>query len=82
MSEIAQLMKVMQQEREAQEKRMQKLIMHLAATPATTTSAVPTVNISRFTPFDSTSELSKDYWARANTFVSANFIPKDNRREQ
>ena len=55
---------------------MQDFIMRLAATPATTTSAVPTVTIPSFTPFESTSELWKGYWARFNTSVGANSIPK------
>ena len=73
-SEIAQLIKLMQEERKAQEKRTQEerevqekrmpnFIMGLAATPATTTSAVPSVSIPSFTPFDSASELWEEHCA-------------------
>eukprot|EP00731_Ephydatia_muelleri_P033139 Em0025g95a len=39
--------------------------------------SVPRATIPSFSPFDSTSELWSDYWARFQTFVNANSIPAD-----
>jgi len=41
-----------------------------------TTSATPT-----FSPFDSTSELWKDYWSRYLTFMTAHAVPDDRKAQ-
>ena len=39
--------------------------------------STPKISFPMFSPFDSTSELWTDYWARFQTFVAANAIPGD-----
>ena len=67
----------MHKEREAQERRMHDLIARLAPTPATATAASTMVSIPSFAPFNSTSELWKDYWARFKTFAGANSVREE-----
>ena len=61
-----------QEAREDADKRFQALLKSSQA--PTTTSATP-----NFSPFDSSSELWADYFARFITFVEANSIPTDKR---
>jgi len=61
-----------------------KAILQLLANPAqsgqvlqpATTSATPT-----FSPFDSTSELWKDYWSRFLAFTRAHAVPDDRKAQ-
>ena len=82
MDEMTELVKMLQEQHqrqmEAQEKRMTELIAtlatsghHAAATP------LPTATTPAFVPFDATSELWKDYYARFKTFAGANSVSDD-----
>lgn len=75
---MSQFVKVFQEQMEAQrlahQKQMDTLIAKLTSTqsPPVGTSSVP-----RFSPFDSSSELWKDYLARFKTFLGANSISEE-----
>ena len=90
MSEVAEFVKVFQQQLELQRQQMEQQrqeadrrfdMLVAKLTPANGTSAVSSpsmlsaASIPSFTPFDSTSELWKDYWTRFKTFAGANSVP-------
>lgn len=70
MTDVTPLIQLMQKQMEAQQKQMETLVNRL--TSPNNTSSIPS-----FVPFDPTSELWKDYYARFGTFAGANSIPKD-----
>ena len=79
---LQQLVELFQRQMEAQNKQLEtqqqqvkELIDRLG--PVLKGQAGTTVSISNFVPFDSTSELWKDYLARFYTFTSANSVPED-----
>ena len=81
MSETAQLIELLRQQLETQRKLMETLVAALSAggsglsTKPIPTSQTAVVSIPSFVPFDSSSELWHDYWARFQTFAGANFGP-------
>ena len=88
MAEIAQLITLLQRQLETQSaahklemetlcNAQQQQISALADRLASTTSPSVSASIPKFSSFDSTSELWKDYRARFLTFVGANSIPKE-----
>ena len=79
---IQQLVELFQRQMEAQNKhletqqqQMKGLIDRLGPVPKGQVGT--TISIPNFVPFDSTSELWKDYSARFYTFASANSVPED-----
>ena len=87
MSETAQVIELLRQQLETQRKQMETLVAALSAggsglSTGLSTNPVPTsqtavVSIPSFVPFDSSSELWHDYWARFQTFAGANSVPAD-----
>ena len=73
MSETAELIELLKQQFDT--------LKALVDTGAFANKAVNTSPIPSFSPFDPTSELWKDYWARFCTFVGANAVP-DERQAQ
>ena len=78
MAEIATLVELMQQQMVMQQQQMAELVNRLAPPrEGSTVKVAPTpVSIPKFTSFDPTSELWKDYLARFDTFTQANSIPE------
>ena len=68
-------MEVQNKQLETQQQQMKELIDRLGPVPKG--QAGTTVSIPNFVPFDSTSELWKEYLARFYTFASANSVPED-----
>ena len=85
MSETGQLIELLRQQLDTQRKQMEserKQMETLFETLAgkltlDPTSKPPVVAIPSFVPFDSSSELWSDYWARFVTFIGANSVPDD-----
>ena len=83
MSETAQVIELLRQQLETQRKQMETLVAALSAggtglsTNPVPTSQTAVVSIPSFVPFDSSSELWHDYWARFQTFAGANSVPAD-----
>ncbi|KAL5479672.1 hypothetical protein EMCRGX_G023228 [Ephydatia muelleri] len=83
MSETAQLIELLRQQLETQRKQMETLVAALStggsglSTNPIPTSQTAVVSIPSFVPFDSSSELWYDYWARFQTFAGANSVPAD-----
>ena len=75
---------MMQQQKEEEERRFKQLLTMVkpenpsSGTNATTTSTV-VASSPKFSPFDSTSELWIDYYARFTTFLAAHSIPTEKR---
>ena len=61
----------------AREKQMEALVNSLSGNRMGNVTA----SIPNFSPFDSTSELWKDYWDRFNTYIGANSIPEEKRAQ-
>ena len=79
-SETAQLIELLRQQLETQRKQTETLVAALSS--GGSTKPVPTVtNIPSFVPFDSSSELWHDYWARFQTFIGANSVPADKKAQ-
>ena len=81
--EIAELMQLMrtqmEEQRLATQQQLDAIVARLAG-PGGGAGTAPTAaatTFPSFAPFDSSSELWKDYWARFNTFAGANSIPKE-----
>ena len=72
MSETAQLIELLRQQLETQRKQMETLVAALStggsglSTNSVSTSKTAVVSIPSFVPFDSSSELWHDYWARCH----------------
>ena len=78
MSETGQLIELLRQQLDTQRKQMETLVETLAGKLTSgPTSKPPAVSIPSFVPFDSSSELWTDYWARFLTFLGANSVPDD-----
>jgi len=61
-----------------------KAMLQLLAKPAQTGQVLPSATTSTtptFSPFDSTSELWKDYWSRFLTFTRAHAVPDDQKAQ-
>ena len=71
MSDLKDLIKVMQEQMSLQARQMEALIARLGPAPVAPVASAPS-----FAPFDPTSELWKDYRDRFNTFAGANSIPE------
>jgi len=82
--EMIQLQLQQQREEMQQQREDMQAMLELLAKPAqsgqvlqpVTTSATPT-----FAPFDSPSELWKDYWSRFLTFTGAHAVPDDRKAQ-
>ena len=89
MSETGQLIELLRQQldtqrrqMESERKQMETLFETLAGKlTSEPTYKPPAVAIPSFVPFDPSSELWSDYWARFLTFLGANLVP-DNRAAQ
>ena len=81
MSEIADLIKVMQEQMQRQEERHQQQLTVMQQQLDEQRKSAGTFASQKQTPpfpaFDSTAELWKDYLLRFKTFVSANSVPSD-----
>ena len=78
MSESEQMFELFRQQMDMQRKQMEALVDALAGRLSSgSTPKPPTVAIPTFFPFDATSELWTDYWARFLTFLGANSVPDD-----
>ena len=84
MSETGQVIELLRQQLDSQRKQMEsermqmeKLFETLAGKLSEPTSKPPAVAIPSFVPFDPSSELWSDYWARFLTFLGANSVPDD-----
>jgi hypothetical protein len=66
----------MAQERKEEQERFQVLLQQTLKTGSCPSSTIPC-----FTPFDSTSELWTDYYARFLTFIGANAVPDDRKAQ-
>ena len=81
MSEIADLIKVMQEQMQRQEERHQQQLTVMQQQLDEQRKSAGTFASQKQTPpfpaFDSTAELWKDYLLRFKTFVSANSVPGD-----
>ena len=77
MAEFATLVELMQKQMLMQQQQMEELVNRLAPLREESTPKVAStpVSIPKFTSFDPTSELWKDYLARFDTFTQANSIP-------
>ena len=67
----------MEKQMEVRQEQMEQLIARLGPPPKEIAGTQPAVSIPNFMPFDSISELWKDYLARFYTFAAANSIPED-----
>ena len=74
MAETAEIVKMFQRQIEEQWKQTEALVNAIVKGMD---HSVPRASFPSFSPFDSTSELWSDYWARFQTFVKANSIPVD-----
>eukprot|EP00731_Ephydatia_muelleri_P014558 Em0008g278a len=74
MAETAEIVKMFQRQMEEQWKQTEALVN---TTAKGMDHSVLYASIPSSSPFDSTSELWSDYWARFQTFVKANSIPAD-----
>ena len=74
MAETAEIVKMFQRQMEEQRKQTEARVNAIAKGMD---HSIPRASIPSFSPFDSTSELWSDYWARFQTFVNANSIPVD-----
>eukprot|EP00731_Ephydatia_muelleri_P009196 Em0004g1534a len=78
MSESEQMFELFRQQMDMQRKQMEALVEALAGRLSSgSTPKPPTVAIPTFVPFDASSELWTDYWARFLTFLGANSVPDD-----
>ena len=84
MSETGQVIELLRQQLDSQRKQMEsermqmeKLFETLAGKLSEPTSKPLAVAIPSFVPFDPSSELWSDYWARFLTFLGANSVPDD-----
>ena len=67
----------MEKQMEVRQEQMEQLIARLGPPPKQIAGTQPAASIPNFMPFDSMSELWKDYLARFYTFAAANSIPED-----
>ena len=67
----------MEKQMEVRQEQMEQLITRLGPPPKEIAGTQPAASIPNFMPFDSMSELWKDYLARSYTFAAANSIPED-----
>lgn len=92
MTETTQLIQLLQQQIASQESRhqqqmelmqqqVQALVTQAGKTMAPVTQPPAAAATPSFTPFDSTSELWADYWARFCTFAGANSVPDDKKAQ-
>ena len=97
MAELKELVSVLQEQISLQQQQMQLLInerkvdkerfdllIQKVAVSGSNVSTLPSITANatpNFTPFDSTSELWTDYWARFCTFVGAYSIPEDRKAQ-
>ena len=70
-------MEIQQRNSEMQQQQMHDLIKRLAPGQAPSTPSSVAMTTPSFEPFDPTSELWKDYWARFQTFMMASSVPKE-----
>ena len=75
MAQQQQMMLQMQQQRIEDQERFEHLIKHTMGTQPNPVTASVTTAPPSFSPFDSTTELWTDYYARFCTFVGAHSIP-------
>ena len=72
------MFELFRQQMDMQRKQMEALVEALAGRLSSgSTPKPPTVAIPTFVPFDASSELWTDYWARFLTFLGANSVPDD-----
>ena len=69
------LTNLLEEQRQQAEKREEKIIQALTKGATSTSAHLPAASIPKFTPFDASTELWKDYLARFTTFAGANSIP-------
>ncbi|KAG8226623.1 hypothetical protein J437_LFUL007696 [Ladona fulva] len=77
---LTDLLKLQRQQNEEQRQQMEKLIVQLAPSlgeHTLTANSSSAATIPKFEPFDSLTELWKDYWDRFQTFARANCVPAD-----
>lgn len=72
MADMKEFLQLFQQQMEEQRKQTEAFV---TAITKGLDRSTPKVSFPTFSPFDSTSELWTDYWARFQTFVAANAIP-------
>ena len=68
-----------QQQQHAQQ--MEALLTALKTNKVEEHINTPVASIPTFSPFDATSELWSDYWARFNTFIGAHSIPEERKAQ-